>query len=225
LLLFSPTLNLISAGPIEISPNTENSPSVYLIPFSLSQALPTSGYLLFTMPNYASAIIPISCKMVNTSINLLCTNFLTPTLNGITINTTSMATVNPNINATVTVLIDSDTILAASTNYYLQIVLSNVIPSTAELSDSFEMYSVSANSIIYEQNWNFGQVEYQPGQTNILAVSLLSSLSSVMPGSTSIFQADITISIPVQSTLRLKQPLIRALRLSCKIRLHLKHPP
>jgi len=99
----------------------------------------------------------------------------------------SIASVNPNINATVTVLITTDTELMASTDYYLQIVLSNVIPSTSELSNSFEMYSVSWNSIIYEQNWNFGQVEYQSRQTNTLTVSMLSSLSAVLPGSTSTF--------------------------------------
>ena len=156
-----PVVCLVITGPIEVSPNTEHSPSVYLIPFVLSRSLPQTGYLLFTMPNYASAVIPTSCKLVNTSINLQCTNFLSPTLTGLTITAASINTVNPNINATVTVLIDSDTALTASTNYYLQIVLSNVIPSTAEISDSFEMYTVNWNSIIYEQNWNFGQVEYQ----------------------------------------------------------------
>lgn len=197
LLVAAPALCLVSTGPIEVSPNTENSPSVYLIPFVLSRSLPTTGYLLFTLPNYASAVIPTSCKLVNTSINLQCTNFLTPTLTGLTITASGLATVNPNINATVTVLIDSDSALSASTNYYLQIVLSNVIPSTGELSDSFEMYSVSWNGIIYEQNWNFGQVEYQARQTNNLGVSLLSSLSAVTPGSTSVFQIDITIGINV----------------------------
>jgi hypothetical protein len=200
LAVVGPVVCLVSTGPIEVSPNTENSPSVYLIPFVLSRSLPQTGYLLFTMPNYASAVIPTSCKLVNTSINLQCTNFLSPTLTGLTITAASINTVNPNINATVTVLIDSDTALTASTNYYLQIVLSNVIPSTAEISDSFEMYTVSWNSIIYEQNWNFGQVEYQVRQTNNLGVSMLSSLSTVLPGSTSTFQVGITIGIPVTTT-------------------------
>lgn len=90
-------------------------------------------------------------------------------------------------------------LLTKNTNYYLQIVLTNVVPSTGKKSDSFEFYSVSGNSIIYEQNWNFGQVEYQPTQTYTLAVNSLASLTSVLPSSTSTFLIDITINRTVQS--------------------------
>lgn len=115
-----------------------------------------------------------------------------------------MLAVNPNINAQLTIVIDSNTQLASSTNYYLQIVLTNVVPSTGKLSYSFEFYSVSANSIIYEQNWNFGQVQYQPTQTNTLAINNLRDLSSVLPSSSSTFQIGITIGVAVQSnTLKL----------------------
>lgn len=65
LLLFAPALSLVAVAPIELSPNTENSPSVYLFPFKLAKKLPSSGYLLVTFPNYQSAVTPTTCKMVN----------------------------------------------------------------------------------------------------------------------------------------------------------------
>lgn len=85
LLLLCPTTPIIAVGPIEASPNTENSPSVYLFPFKLDKPLPTSGYLLVTMPNYVSAITPTTCKLANTSIVLSCCNLRTPTIPSLTI--------------------------------------------------------------------------------------------------------------------------------------------
>lgn len=215
-LVLLPVWCLVPIGPIELSPNTENSPSVYLFPFKLSRSLPQTGYLLITMPNYQTAVTPTSCKLVNTSVTLDCTNFQTPTLTGLTVTASSMATPAPNINPMLTVLVRSDTALAASTNYYLQVVLSNVIPSTNTLSDSFEFYSVSFNSIIYEQNWNFGQVMYQIRQTNSLTINNLVSLTSVLPGTTSILQASVTINIAVTSNHRLTQAPTRGSRLYSK---------
>lgn len=215
LILLAPVCALIAVGPIEVSPNTENSPSVYLFPFKLSKALPNSGYLLVTFPNYQTAVTPTSCKLVNTSFALACTNFQSPTLSfGVT--SALLATVNPNISPMLTVIVDSDAALAANTNYYLQVVLTNVIPSTASLSDSFELYSVSYNGIVYEQNWNFGQVEFLSRQTNVLAVSNLSSLAAVMPGTTSILQIDINVGVNVASTLPLTQPPTPASRSCCR---------
>jgi hypothetical protein len=199
LLLLLPVWSLVPVGPIELSPNTENSPSVYLFPFKLSKNLPKSGYLLITMPNYQTAITPTSCKLVNTSIALECTNFQTPTLTSLTVTSSSLATACPNIDPMLTMIISSDTDLTAGTSYYLQVILANVIPSTSILSNSFEFYSVSYNSIVYEQNWNFGQVMYQPRQTNVLTINNLTSLTAVLPGSLSILQASITINANVAS--------------------------
>lgn len=200
LLLVLPILALIPMGPIEASPNTENSLTMLLLPFQLALKMPKSGYLLVTMPNYLTAVTPTSCKLVNTTIVLECTNFQTPLLTGLTVTSASMALTNPNINAMLSVIIRSDTALVEGTTYYLQVALTNVIPSTSRLSDSFEFYSISYNGIIYEQNWNFGQVLYQDPQTNNLAVSNLTSLITVLPSTTSTLQVSITIGVNVAST-------------------------
>lgn len=112
-LFVAPIYAIIAVGPIEVSPNTENSPSVYLFPFKLSKNLPNTGYLLVSFPNYQTAVTPTSCKLVNTSITLACTNFLNPLLSGLTVTSSSLTVVNPNINSIMTVLIDSDANLVA----------------------------------------------------------------------------------------------------------------
>jgi hypothetical protein len=64
---------------IQLFPNTESSPSLYLIEFTIEKALPSLSYLLIGMDWYTSAVLPYNCALVNTSISIRCTNFKTPT--------------------------------------------------------------------------------------------------------------------------------------------------
>lgn len=63
------------------------------------------------------------------------------------------------------------------------------------------MYSISSKGLIYEANSNFGAVVNSLPINNLMAVSILNTLSSNAPGSTSTLRAEITISQPVSTAL------------------------
>lgn len=63
------------------------------------------------------------------------------------------------------------------------------------------MYSISSKGLIYEANSNFGAVVNSLPINNLMAVSILNTLSSNTPGSTSSLRAEITINQPVSTSL------------------------
>lgn len=63
------------------------------------------------------------------------------------------------------------------------------------------MYTVSANGLIYEVNSNFGAVVNNPPINNLMQVSILNSLSSNSPGSTSALAAEVTINQAITTSL------------------------
>jgi hypothetical protein len=116
------------AGDIRLFPNTENSPSVYLLPFTLTKALPSKSYILVTMDWYAAALTPYNCILINSSITVTCTNLASPAF-PLTITDTQVLKFNSKLVTTKTVAVLINSNLLANTAYYLQLHLYNVIPS------------------------------------------------------------------------------------------------
>ena len=187
-------------GDLRLFPNTENSPSIYLIPFTLTKALPTDSYILITMDWYSAEVVPYNCILVNTSISITCTNLNNPTFT-IPDLETNMLAFNTQLSNTKTVVVKLGSNLLTSTNYHLQLHLYNVIPNIQKISPSVEMYTVSNNGLIYETNPNIGAVINNPPITNLMAVTALNDLSANQPGSTSTLRAEITIGQAVSTSL------------------------
>jgi hypothetical protein len=200
LLLVMSAHTLTASGDIKLIPNTQNSPSIYVIPFTLTKALPSNSYILITMDWYTASLTPYNCILVNTTIPLSCTNLVSPTF-ALTITTAQILKFNSKLSTTktVTVLIGSN--LLANTEYSLQLHLYNVIPSIQKISPSIEMYTVSYNGLIYEANSNLGPVINNLPLTNLMGVSILNDLSSNSPGSTSTLKAEVTIGQAISTSL------------------------
>lgn len=134
-------MGLIPTAPIIASPNTESSPSNFIFSFSLTNPLLTTSYLMVVFPIFPSAITPFTCTLLNNAItssvclNLNTASGLSP--NPLTINTTAVNNLNPNIQSTLTVVTSFSGTLLAGTAYSLQIILSNNLPSIGALSESF----------------------------------------------------------------------------------------
>ena len=63
------------------------------------------------------------------------------------------------------------------------------------------MYTISSNGLIYEANTNFGSVVNNYPNTNLMAVSILNTLSANAPGSTATLRAEVTIGQAVSTSL------------------------
>jgi hypothetical protein len=72
--------------------------------------------------------------------------------------------------------------LLPGTTYSLQLHLYNVVPNIEMISPSVEMYTVSTDGLVYEQNPNMGAVINAKPNTHLLTVSILNSLSANAPG-------------------------------------------
>jgi hypothetical protein len=114
LLLFTSALTLTASGDIKLFPNTQNSPSIYVIPFTLAKALPSNSYLLITMTWYSASLSPYNCILVNTSIPLSCTNLASPTFS-LTITTAQILKFNSRLSTTRTVAVLVGSNLLANT--------------------------------------------------------------------------------------------------------------
>ena len=185
---------------IQLFPNTESSPSLYLIEFTLDKALPSLSYLLVAMDWYTSPVTPYNCMLVNTSISVRCTNFQTPTFT-LTASTTNFQKFNALLDTSKVVAIELGSNLLPSTKYSLQLHLFNVVPNIQKISPSVEMYTVSADGLIYEQNPNMGAVINAKPNTHLLTVSILNDLSASSPGSSTTLKAEVTIGQAVSTSL------------------------
>ena len=144
--------SLIPTGPIIASPNTESSPSNFIFSFELADQMLTSSYMMIVFPIFPSTITPFTCTLLNSSIiSTSCINLNTASgssPNPLTINTTAVNAINPNIQTTLTVVTSFSQPLLAGVAYSLQIILSNNLPSIGALSPSFEMYVISGTGIM-----------------------------------------------------------------------------
>lgn len=191
---------IIPTSPIIASPNTESSPSNFMMSFQLSNPLPASGYLMVVFPIYSSTVTPTSCLLLGTTnIATQCVNLNTASSsspNPLTINSSSVTTVNVNIVTTKTVVIQFTSSLLAGTTYTIQILVSSILPYINALSANFEMYTMSATGVMIEENWNFGNVFFEAKNNNIMNVVSINSLTTNLPGTTtSSFLAQISIGI------------------------------
>lgn len=161
-LLTSLTACLIPTAPILALPNTESSPSNFIFSFSLTNPMLSSSYLMIVFPIFSSTITPFTCTLLNNAItSSVCVNLNTASgtnPNPLTINTTAVNSINPNIQSMLTVVTSFSGSLLAATSYSLQIILSNNLPSIGALSESFEMYVISGTGVMQEENWNMGQL-------------------------------------------------------------------
>ena len=84
LLLFCITLLLSSVNgvkptrEIELYPNTQDSPSLYLISFETSVSMSTGEYILLNMDWLSANAQPNHCILVNSTVEVRCTNFDSP---------------------------------------------------------------------------------------------------------------------------------------------------
>ena len=191
---------LSPVGDIQLFPNTENSPSLYLISFTLKTALPTDSYLLVGMDWYTSDLTPHSCQIVNTSISITCTNFNSPAFT-LSITTADFARFNSILSPTKMVAIKLGNNLLQGTTYTLELHLLNVVPNIQKISPSIEMYTMSSTGLVYEENPNMGALINSPPNTHLLSVSVLNDLSATSPGTTSTMRAQVTINQAVSTSL------------------------
>lgn len=168
--------------PIVVNPNTESSPANLMFYFSLENPLPVSSYLMITFSTFTTAT-PISCDVLD-NVNLTipkCVNLNTGG-NDITITQAGVNSVNPNINAVKTVVLQFNSVLAANTEYKIQIRTNNVLPNIGSITKSFEMYTITGTGVMIEENWNFGQVYLEPKQNVDINVLSRNSMVSNLPG-------------------------------------------
>ena len=118
-----------------------------------------------------------------------------------TISSANLASFNSKLSATKVVAVQLASNLLANTAYALQIHLFNVIPSISKISPSVEMYTMSADGNIYEENPNMGAVINAKPITNLMAVSILNNLAANYPGASSTLSAEVTITQAISTSL------------------------
>lgn len=95
---------IVPTGEIMLYPNTQNSPSLYLLSFKTSIVLQANEYILISMDWLSATINPFSCILVNTTIDIRCTNLVSPSFTlGFTLAT--LQNTNPQISSTRTIAI------------------------------------------------------------------------------------------------------------------------
>lgn len=156
LLFFQGVSSLKPTAPIIATPNTESSPSNFIFSFSLASDLPATGYIMVVFPFYSVTIGPKSCTLLNSGTiikadqcyNLNVASGTNP--NPLTINTTVVNELNPNIQSALTVVVGFSGVLVGGTAYSMQIKLTDNLPSIGALSESFEMYAMSGTGVMLE---------------------------------------------------------------------------
>jgi hypothetical protein len=72
--------------------------------------------------------------------------------------------------------------LVKDTEYFLQLHLYNTIPSIRKISPSAEIYVVSEEGLVYEENINYGSAIHRPPIDIVLTTSPLNPLNANKPG-------------------------------------------
>ena len=96
---------------------------------------------------------------------------------------------------TVAVLLKNN--LLNNTEYNLQLHLLNIVPNIRKISPSAEIYVVSKDGLVYEENINYGPAINRPPIDIVLTTSILKDLSSNKPGELETFKAEFKISQPI----------------------------
>jgi hypothetical protein len=112
-----------------------------------------------------------------------------------------LAKFNSILDTTKVVAVQVKSNLLVGTTYALQLHLYNVVPNITKISPSIEMFTMSASGLIYEENPNMGAVINSKPLTNLMAVSILNTLSANFPGSSSTLSAEVTITKPISTSL------------------------
>lgn len=115
----------------------------------------TTSYMMVVLPIFPSAITPYTCTMLGliSISSTSCVNLNASSaalVNPLTINSTAVNNINPNIQTHLTIVVGFGSILTAGTSYSLQIVLTDNLPSIGALSQSFEMYVISGTGVMQE---------------------------------------------------------------------------
>lgn len=104
---------------------------------------------MITFSPFITNAIPISCHVLdNSSLTVSkCVNLDTGG-NSITITQSGVNSVNPNINAAKTIVLQFSQVLSVNTEYKLQIMTSNVLPNIGSITSSFEMYTITNTGVM-----------------------------------------------------------------------------
>lgn len=97
LLLCGVVLGLSPTNEILLYPNTEDSPSLYLLSFVTSWSLKGGEYLLINMDWFPNPIDPYHCILVNETIDVRCTSLAAPSFD-LTFTYDTMLLHNPQLN-------------------------------------------------------------------------------------------------------------------------------
>jgi hypothetical protein len=108
---------------------------------------------MIVFPFYPSSITPQSCNILNTlslsttsCYNLNVASSLNP--NPLSINTSAVNNINPNIQSILTIVMGFSNTLVAGTSYSVQVRLQDNLPAVGALSQSFEMYTISGTGVM-----------------------------------------------------------------------------
>jgi len=135
-----------------------------------------------------STYLTTSCVNLNTASSLV--------PNPLTINSTAVNNLNPNIQSTLAIVVGFNNVLSSGVTYELQILLSNNLPSIGALSTSFEMYAISGTGIMQEENWNMGQVFFELRNNHLMNIVSVNSEAANLAGSiVSTLQINIKIGV------------------------------
>ena len=132
----------------------------------------------------AHEVSPHSCLLVNTSIAVSCTNLDSPAFE-LSFDPDALLKHNPQLILDRTMLVKLEDGLPSSTEYFFEFSLYNQVENISKISSSMELYLISKDGLVYEENMNFGPVVYRPPLTNLLDVSVLTDLSQNTPGTLS----------------------------------------
>ena len=140
--LYLPETECIAPSqPIIVSPNTESSPSNFILNFVLQKPLEKTGYLLINFSPLTSTATPKSCIVINSLTGLTISKCLNldagSTAGTLSVNKTWINQINPNILPTKTIAVQFSQDLTSALEYSIQIITDNVLPAIGSITSSF----------------------------------------------------------------------------------------
>ena len=181
---------LVPTAEVKLYPNTEASPSLYMISFETDEDMANNEYMLVSLDWIDDPIDPHSCILVNSSKAIECTNLNNPDPDfDLAFSTDALLNHNDQIDLDRTLIVLLKDGLDPNVEYHLEFALHNLVENISKISPSIETYLINRDGLVYEENLNFGAVVYKPPQTNLLDVSILTDLSQNEFGSLSTLKA------------------------------------
>lgn len=169
---------IVPIDEVKLYPNTEGSPSLYMISFQTTQTMEPGEFMLVNFDWLTLPLNPHDCLLVNTTLDISCT-VLDDSPSDFQ---AAIDTYNSQIDPDRTLVVTLTDGLVANTPYYLELTLHNQVENMAKISPSMEVYLLNKDGLVYQENLNFGSIVYKPPITNLLSVSILTSLSNNVPG-------------------------------------------